>query len=128
MSAFTINSQFEGNLVADPELRSTTRDGIPVANFRVAVTSRVRAGNGEFMDSTEYMNVVAWRGLAENAAASLHKGTRVIVSGQVKNRSYEDAEGNTRYTTEVHADSIGVSLRWHVVAGVEKASEALASA
>src|SRR5210317_994105 len=60
MSAFTINSQFEGNLVA---------------NFRVAVTSRVRAGNGEFMDSTEYMNVVAWRGLAENAAASLHKGT-----------------------------------------------------
>lgn len=128
MSAFTINSNFEGNLVADPELRETNRDGIPVCNFRVAVTSRVRAGNGEFVDSTEYMNVVAWRGLAENAAASLHKGTRVIVNGQVKNRSYEDKDGNMRYITEVHADSLGVSLRWHVAAGIEKASEALATA
>ena len=128
MSAFTINTQFEGNLTADPELRHTNRDGIPVCNMRVAVTSRVRAGNGEFVDSTEFMNVVTWRGLAENSAASLRKGTRVIVSGQVKNRSYDDAEGNTKYITEVHAESIGVSLRWHVVAGVEKASEALADA
>ena len=128
MSAFTINSNFEGNLVADPELRHTNRDGIPVCNMRVAVTSRVRAGNGEFVDSTEFMNVVAWRGMAENAAATLHKGSRVIVGGQVKNRSYEDAEGNTRYITEVHADTLGLSLRWHVAAGVEKASEALADA
>lgn len=127
MSAYTIDASFEGNLTEDPVLRHTNQDGLPVCNFRVAVTSRRRNGT-DFVDSTEYMNVVAWRGMAENAAATLRKGTRVVVSGQVKARMYQDKDGNTREIREVHANTLGVSLRWHVVAGIEKASEALADA
>lgn len=127
MSAFTINTTCEGNLTDDPVLRETS-DGTAVANFRMAVTTRHRVGDGEYADRTEYINVVAWRDLATNAAASLHKGDRVIVSGDLRNRSFEGRDGNMRYVSEITAQNLGVSLRWHVVAGVEKAREALASA
>lgn len=127
MSAFTISTTCEGNLTADPVLRETS-DGKAVANFRIAVTSRKRVGNDDFVDHTEYINVVAWRDLATNTAASLHKGDRVIVSGDLRQRSFEGQDGDTRYVTEVTASMVGVSLRWHVVAGVEKAKDALAPA
>ena len=126
MSAFTITTTCEGNLVADPELRETST-GLPVANFRVAVTSRKRVGPNDFVDQTEYINVVAWRDLAVNVANSLGKGDRVVVHGDLKQRSYTGKDGNERYVTEIHASMIGASLRWHVVAGIEKAREALAS-
>ena len=127
MSAFTINTTFEGNLVDDPILRETS-DGTPVANLRVAVTSRTRLGNGEFKETTQYQSVVLWGSMATNANATLSKGSRVVVSGDLKNRKYDDSEGVTHYVTEVHASMIGVSLRWHVAAGIEKANQALASA
>lgn len=125
MSAYTINTTFEGNLVDDVILRETN-SGRPVANFRVAVTSRTALPNGQFRETTQFQNVVAWNGMAVNAAASLAKGNRVIVSGDLRDRQYDDKDGVTRYVKEVHANMIGVSLRFHVTAGIEKASEALA--
>lgn len=125
MSAFTIHTNIEGNLTSDPELRFTS-NGLPVCNMRVAVNSRRRLDNGELVERTEYITVVAWRDMATHAAASLVKGHRVMVGGNIKERSYTNREGNTVYVRELHADSLGVSLRWHVVAGIEKANEALA--
>lgn len=126
MSAFTINTTAEGNLVADPVLR-TTNSGLEVCNFRIAVTTRSMR-NGQEMEHTEYINVVAWNSLGVNANASLSKGDRVIVQGDLRNRTFEGKDGNTIPVTEIVAQSVGVSLRWHVVAGVEKAKDALASA
>jgi single-strand DNA-binding protein len=124
MSAFTVHTTIEGNLTDDPILRHTA-SGMAVANMRVAVTSRTRASNGEIHETTQFVPVVLWRDFAVNAAASLHKGDRVMVSGDLKERSYTTNEGNTVYIREIHADALGVSLRWHVVAGVEKAREVL---
>lgn len=126
MSAFTITSTFEGNLTSDITLRETG-SGKAVGNARVAVTQRVRVGANEFVDRNEFINVVLWGDMAVNAAACLHKGNRVIVSGDLKQRSYTGKDGNERYVTEVHANMFGASVRWHVVAGIEKAKEALAS-
>ena len=126
MSAFTINTTAEGNLVADPVLR-TTNSGLEVCNFRMAVTTRSMR-NGQEHEKTEFINVVAWNALGVNAAASLHKGDRAIVSGDLQNRSFEGKDGDTKYVSEIVANSIGVSLRWHVVAGVEKAKDALVPA
>lgn len=125
MSAFTINTTLEGNLVEDPILR-TTNNGTEVTNMRVAVTNRTMF-KGQERETTEFITCVLWNNLATNAAASLHKGDRVIVSGDVRTRSYEK-DGDKKYVTEVVANSVGVSLRWSVVAGIHKASEALASA
>lgn len=125
MSAFTVHTTIEGNLTDNPVLRQTA-SGLDVANVRVAVTNRTRLASGELHETTQFVPVVLWREFARNAAATLHKGDRVIVSGDMKNRQYENAEGNTVYTSELHADALGVSLRWHVVAGIEKAREALA--
>ncbi len=126
MSAFTIQTTAEGNLVADPVLR-TTNSGLEVCNFRIAVTTRSNR-NGQDMEHTEFINVVAWNALGVNAAASLHKGDRAIVQGDLRNRSFEGKDGDTKYVTEIVANSVGVSLRWSVVAGINRASEALASA
>lgn len=125
MSAFTIHTMTEGNLVSDPVLRETSAKK-PVCNFRIAVTQRLRVNGNEFVDRTEYLDVVAWGDMAVNAHASFHKGTRVIVAGDIRERSYETTDGSTRYVRELHADMLGVSTRWHVVAGIEKAKDALA--
>lgn len=124
MSAFTINTQAEGNLGNDPTLR-TTSNGTAVANFRMAVTQQFRNAAGTITEHTEWINVVVWGEMARNVQATLRKGHRAIVTGNLKQRSFEGREGDTIYTTELHADSVGLSLRWHVAAGVEKAKEAL---
>lgn len=126
MSAFTINTTLEGNVVEDITLRKTA-SGQDVANMRVAVTTRTMR-NGEEFESTEFITCVLWNHLGVNAAASLSKGDRVIVAGDLRSRSYDDKNGNTRYVTEIVASNVGVSLRWHVVAGIEKSNEALVSA
>lgn len=118
MSAFTINTQAEGNLTADPVLRNTS-DGTPVANMRLAVTRSVKVGDGEFVDKTEYINVVAWRSLAVNAVNSLSKGDRVIVVGTLRANNWEQQDGTTRYDTEIHADMLGASLRWALASPVK---------
>ena len=80
-----------GNLTKDPELRYTT-GGRGVASFGLAVNRRYQV-NGEWQEQVSFFNVVAWADLGENAAASLHKGNRVMVMGRLEQRSYDTREG-----------------------------------
>src|SRR6204780_1197465 len=101
-----------GNLVADPELRFTA-SGQPVATFRVASTPRVmdRTTN-EWKDGDSlFLTCNAWRQAAENVAETLQRGMRVIVTGRLKQRSYETEEGEKRTVYEVEVDDVGPSLR-----------------
>ena len=99
-----------GNLTKYPELRYTP-SGAGVASFGLAVNRRYQV-NGEAQEQVTFFNIVAWRDLGENAAASLSKGMRVIVTGRLEQRSYETKEGEKRNVTEVIADELGPSLRW----------------
>ena len=101
-----------GNLVDDPELRFTPA-GQAVARFRVASTPRFRDNaTGEWKDGDSlFLTCNVWRQAAENVAESLHRGTRVIVSGRLRQRSYETKEGEKRTVYEVEADEVGASLR-----------------
>ena len=111
-----------GNLTDDPELRYTP-NGAAVANFRVAVSRRIRDNQtGEWRDAdTSFFPVNAWRSMAENAAESLTRGSRVVVVGRLRSRSYETAEGEKRYVTEIEADEVAPSLKW-ATAKLEKQS------
>ncbi len=100
-----------GNLTDNPELKFTP-NGAAVANFRVAVTPRVKDGDTWKDGETSFFRVNAWRQLAENATESLSKGDRVIVVGRLKARSWETPEGERRSVVEIEADEIGPSLRW----------------
>ncbi|MGP3967873.1 single-stranded DNA-binding protein [Streptomyces sp. 6N223] len=101
-----------GNLVDDPELRFTA-SGAAVAKFRVASTPRVfDRQTSEWRDGeTLFLTCSVWRQAAENVAESLTKGTRVIVQGRLKQRSYEDREGVKRTVFELEVDEVGASLR-----------------
>jgi single-strand DNA-binding protein len=99
-----------GNLTKDFELRYTT-SGRGVASAGLAVNRRYQV-NGEWQEETSFVNLVAWAELGEHLAASLHKGDRVIVTGRLAQRSYEDREGNKRSVTEVVLDDAGPSLKW----------------
>jgi single-strand DNA-binding protein len=85
-----------------------------VANFRVAVSRRGKdESTGEWKDlDTSFFKVNAWRSLGENVAESLTRGSRVIVSGRLRSRSWETPEGETRSSVEIEADEVGPSLRW----------------
>jgi len=112
-----------GNLTDDPELRYTP-NGAAVAKFRVAVSPRFKDENGQWKDGdTSYFSVSAWRALAENAAESLTRGTRVVVTGRLKQRSWESQEGEKRSAIEIEADDVGPSLKW-ATAKVEKTPRA----
>nr|DAQ47252.1 MAG TPA: Single stranded DNA binding protein [Caudoviricetes sp.] len=102
-----------GNLTADPEMRYT-QNGLPVANFTIASTPRHfdKAKNEWVDDDALFLRASIWRDFAENVAASLTKGTRVIATGRLKQRSYEDKEGNKRTVVELEVDEIGPSLRY----------------
>jgi single-strand DNA-binding protein len=100
-----------GNLTDDPELRFTSQ-GTAVANFRLAVTTRVRDGDSWKDGETSFFRVNVWRQLAENATETLHKGTRCIVVGRLRMRSWETPDGDKRSATEIEADEIGPSLKW----------------
>ena len=99
-----------GNLTKDPELRYTP-SGAGVASFGLAVNRRYQV-NGEWQEQVSFFNIVAWAELGENAAASLNKGMRVIVTGRLEQRSYETKEGEKRSVTEIRAEELGPSLRW----------------
>jgi single-strand DNA-binding protein len=95
-----------GNLGKDPEVRRL-ENGAIVANFPLATSETyVDRTTGERKESTDWHNVVLWRGLAEIAEKYARKGTKVYIEGKLKNRSWTDKEGNTRYTTEVLADEM----------------------
>lgn len=111
-----------GNLTDDPELRYTP-SGTPVASFTVAINRRFRdQATGEWKDGdTSFFRCNVWRQQAENAAESLSKGTRAIVAGRLKTRSWETPDGQKRTVTEIEVDSVGPSLEW-ATAQVTKSS------
>jgi single-strand DNA-binding protein len=109
-----------GNLTDDPELRFTP-NGAAVANFRLAVTPRVREGDSWKDGETSFFRINVWRQQAENAAETLQKGARCIVVGRLRTRSWETPEGEKRSVTEVEADEIGPSLKF-ATAKVERSS------
>ncbi|HZK32129.1 MAG TPA: single-stranded DNA-binding protein [Corynebacterium sp.] len=102
-----------GNVVADPELRFTP-SGAAVANFRVASTPRVyNRESGQYEDGEAlFLTCNVWRQAAENVAESLSKGMRVIVNGRLKQRSYQNREGENRTVYEVEVDEVGPSLKF----------------
>jgi single-strand DNA-binding protein len=110
-----------GNCTRDPELRYTN-NGMQIATFGVALNQRKRNDSGQWEDGeTSYFDVTCFRELAENVAESVSKGTRVIVSGTLKQRSWETPDGDRRSKVEVIADEVGPSLRW-ATASVERMS------
>ena len=102
-----------GNLTADPELRFT-QNGVAVANFTIASTPRtLDRQTNEWKDGEAlFLRASVWREFAEHVAGSLTKGARVVATGRLKQRSYQDREGQNRTSIELEVDEIGPSLRY----------------
>ncbi len=94
-----------GNLGKDPEVRYL-EGGTAVANFPLATSETYKNRNGEMTTSTEWHNIVVWRRLAEITEKYLKKGNKVYIEGKLRTRSWQDQDGNTRYTTEIVADNL----------------------
>lgn len=109
-----------GNCTRDPELRYTN-SGLQVVGFGVAINQRRRnPDTGQWEDGdTSFFDITCFRELAENVAESVSKGTRVIVSGTLRQRSWQTDDGDRRSKVEVIADEVGPSLRW-ATADIEK--------
>ena len=93
-----------GNLGKDPEVRHL-ENGTAVANFPIATSESYKDREGNRVDQTEWHNIVVWRKLAEIAENYLKKGSQIYLEGKLRTRSWEDQQGNKRYTTEVVADT-----------------------
>ena len=101
-----------GNLTRDPEIRYTT-GGAAKASFGMAVSRRWQNRQSqEWEEQTSFFNVVCWREMAENVSESLGKGSRVVVTGRLEQRSWETENGEKRSVVEIVADEVGPSLRW----------------
>ena len=94
---------FVGNLTRDPETGSTN-SGISYCRFSIAVNRNYANANGE--READFINIVTWRGLADNCARYLQKGSKVCVCGQLQTRTYEGQDGTKRYATEIVADDV----------------------
>jgi single-strand DNA-binding protein len=93
-----------GNLGKDPEMRYTP-NGVPVCSFPMATSDSYKDRNsGERVTQTEWHNIVIWRGMAETAEKYLRKGSQVFIEGKIRTRSWDDQQGQKRYTTEIVAD------------------------
>lgn len=100
--------QILGNLTRDPEVRYT-KSGKAVATFTVAASNTYIDSNNETKEQTAFINCVAWGGTGE-AVGNLRKGNRCFVEGRLQTRSYENADGQKKYVTEVVANFVGTSL------------------
>jgi single-strand DNA-binding protein len=101
-----------GNITRDPELRFTG-SGQAKVNFGLAVNRRWQnRQTNEWEEAVSFFNVVAWGEMGENTSESLQKGSRVIVTGRLDQRSWETEDGEKRSVVEIVADEIGPSLRW----------------
>jgi single-strand DNA-binding protein len=117
-----------GNLGQDPEVRYTP-SGIAVCNMRLATNEAYRDAEGNLVERTEWHNLVAWGRLAEICSQYLRKGSKVYVEGSLQTRSWEDRDGNTRYTTEIKIrEMVMLDGRSEGMAEVEGAAEAKAAA
>lgn len=94
-----------GRLGADPEVRQT-RTGTPVCNFRMATNQVWTDKDGKKASRTEWHRIVVWGNLATNCGQYLFKGRQVHLEGRLQTRQWEDRDGNTRYTTEIHAEKV----------------------
>ena len=92
-----------GNLTKDPEVASTST-GIAVTKFTIACNRNYTNANGE--READFLNIVTWRGLAENCGKYLSKGSKVAITGSITTRSYEADDGSKRYVTEIVADEV----------------------
>ena len=92
-----------GNLTTDPEI-STTSNGVSVCRFTLAVTRRYSNSEGE--RDTDFINIVAWRALADNCHKFIKKGSKVAVVGNIQSRSYDATDGTKRYVTEIVAEEV----------------------
>jgi single-strand DNA-binding protein len=101
-----------GNATRDPELRFTS-SGQAVATFGLAVNRRWQnRGSGEWEEATSFFDVTCWQQMAENVCESVQKGSRVVVTGRLDQRSWETESGDKRSKIEIVADEIGPSLRY----------------
>src|SRR4029453_6116853 len=115
-----------GNLTDDPE-PTYTANGAAVANFRVAYSTRTRDAAGNWTDGeTSFFTVNCWRALAENAAETLTRGARVVVTGRPKQPPWGNEEGEKRTVVEIEADDLGPSLKW-ATASVQKTNRSSSS-
>ena len=106
-----------GNITRDPELRYTA-GGQANTSFGLAVNRRWQnRQTQEWEERVSFFNVVCWREMAENVAESLAKGSRIVVTGRLEQRSWETENGDKRSVVEITADDIGPSLRWATAAG-----------
>ena len=111
-TTMTTTTTITGNLTRDPEIRYT-RDGQAMTSLSVATNHRFTArGSDEWQETTSYIDVACWRDLAENVALSLTKGTRVIVTGRLEQRTWTTDDGEHRSHLELVADDLGASLRF----------------
>ena len=92
-----------GNVGKDPEVRHLD-SGVAVANFPLATSESYTAKNGDRVTTTEWHNIVLWRGLAEVAEKYVTKGRQLYIEGRIRTRSYDDKEGNKKYITEIYGD------------------------
>ena len=106
MSGFDINTvTVSGNLTRDPELRNLP-SGQAVCSFSIAHNERYKDASGEWTDRACYFDVTVWSGLGEWMGRNLHKGQKVVVSGRLKWRQWDDKDGNKRTTVDITADSV----------------------
>lgn len=113
-----------GNVTRDPELRFVP-SGQATATFGLAVNRKWKDSSGQQQEETSFFDVIAWREMAENLSESIGRGSRVIVTGRLEQRSWETPEGDKRSKIELVADEIGPSLRWataQVIKNERKAS------
>lgn len=94
-----------GNVGADPEVRHLDNN-VAVANLRLATSETYVAKNGEKVTTTEWHNIVLWRGLADLAEKYIRKGRQIYVEGRIRTRSYDDKDGQKRYVTEIYGDVV----------------------
>jgi len=112
MASDTNSITISGNMTRDPEMRYTP-SGVSKVSFGVAVNRSWRnQQTQEWDEQTSFFNVVAWRQLAENVGASLAKGSRVVVTGRLEQRSWETEQGEKRSIVEIVADDVSASLRF----------------
>lgn len=115
-----------GNLGKDPEVR-TIQSGAQVARFSLATSESYTNKEGQKIENTEWHNIILWRGLANLAEKYLKKGNKVYIEGKLRNRQYEDKDGNKKYTTEVEATDILLLDRPQTAGGAANTSNSYGS-
>lgn len=94
-----------GNVGQDPEVRHLDKD-VAVANFSLATSESYTAKSGEKVTTTEWHNIVVWRGLAKVVEQYVKKGDKLYIEGRIRTRAWDDKDGNKRYTTEIYTDNM----------------------